>query len=83
MEVIQFRRSPRKHKKYEADVIIDNKIYRKVHFGDTRYQHYHDSTPLRLYSHLDHNDLVRRQNYLARHAKNNGPAGMLAREYLW
>lgn len=39
---------------------------RKIHFGDTRYEQYKDSTGLNLYSHLNHNDPVRRKNYLAR-----------------
>jgi hypothetical protein len=83
MEVIEIRRSQRKHRKYVATVIIDNRIHRNIHFGDLRYQHYRDSTPLKLYSHLDHNDYARKLRYHARHAKNNKPAGMLAKEFLW
>lgn len=40
-----------------------------IHFGDTRYEHYKDTTPLKLYSHLDHNDKERRRLYRARHQK--------------
>ena len=74
MEVFNLRKSNKKNKKYVADVIIDNKLYENVNFGDLRYEHYRDSTPLKLYSHLDHNDLQRKINYHKRHAKNTGPA---------
>jgi hypothetical protein len=37
-----------------------------IHFGDRTMQQFRDSTPLKLYSYLDHNDPVRRQRYLAR-----------------
>lgn len=40
---------------------------KKVSFGDKRYQHYKDQTPLKLYSHLDHLDPKRRASYRARH----------------
>lgn len=52
------------NKKYK--VILDNgKI---VQFGDKRYQHYEDKTPLKLYSYLDHKDDKRRQDYVKRHS---------------
>jgi hypothetical protein len=37
-----------------------------IHFGDTRYEQFKDRTPLKLYSHLNHNDAKRRMNYLQR-----------------
>jgi len=58
------RKSSRKNKKY---MVFNNRLGSWVHFGDPRYQQYRDTTPLRLYSHLDHNDTGRRRNYLQRH----------------
>jgi hypothetical protein len=40
-----------------------------VHFGDNRYQQYRDSTSLKLYKHLDHNDEKRKKAYYDRHGK--------------
>lgn len=55
-------------KKYTA-VMKDGRL---VHFGDRRYQHYKDSVPKRmgggLWSHKDHNNRDRRDNYRKRHA---------------
>ena len=67
---IRFERSHLPNKKYNA-IIEDIKTRRKqrVPFGSTLFQQYKDSTGLKLYSHLDHNDLKRRSNYLARHEK--------------
>lgn len=83
MEVFNLRASNQRHKKYAADVILRGKLYRNVNFGDKRYQHYKDSTPLRLYSHLDHNDLNRKAKFYQRHGSNNGPAALLSKEFLW
>ena len=58
----EFKKSTHKHKKYMAKVEDE-----WVHFGDTRYEHYKDSTPLKIYSHLDHGDEKRRALYKARH----------------
>jgi hypothetical protein len=56
-----------------------------VHFGDNRYQQYTDSTSLKLYSHLDHLDKIRRKNYYARHGKkaNLYSAKWFSHKYLW
>lgn len=83
LEVFNIRPSTREYKKYAADVAIGNKMHMNVHFGDVRYQQYRDSTPLKLWSHLDHNDPKRRAAYLSRHGKDKGPAGLLAKKYLW
>lgn len=83
MEVIRLEPSTRNHKKYVADVIIKGKLYKNVHFGDKRYQHYRDMTPLKLYSYLDHEDMARKRAFHSRHKNNNGPASMLAKEFLW
>lgn len=43
---------------------------RKIYFGDRRYQQYRDTVPVELgggqWSHLDHNDLKRRDSYRKR-----------------
>ena len=55
-------------KKYNA--ILINKETRKlkrVPFGDQRYEHYKDTTDLKLYSNLDHKDKKRKERYYARH----------------
>lgn len=58
---MEFLKSTRKNKKYM--VYYNNKW---IHFGDIRYEHYKDRTPLKIYSYLDHNDKQRRKNYLQR-----------------
>jgi len=67
---IGFTKSLTKNKKYDA--ILKNKQtgqIKKVPFGDSRYQHYRDSTNLKLYSYLDHLDEKRKKNYYLRHGK--------------
>ena len=59
-----FRVSHTKGKKYDA--FHNNKW---IPFGDSRYQHYYDSTGLYHWSHLDHLDNKRRINYRKRHSK--------------
>ena len=59
--VLEFRKSTHKNKKYM--VYYNNKW---IHFGDTRYEHFKDATPVKLYSNLDHNDIKRRELYLKR-----------------
>lgn len=84
-----FRRSTRKHKKY---MVLYNGKW--VHFGDTRYEQFKDSTPLKLYTHLDHGDVKRQKNYLQRSRgirdgngnltyKNKGSPNYYSVRYLW
>ena len=65
-----------------------------IHFGDKRYQHFKDTTPLKLYSNLDHGDEKRRDSYLKRAKgirnkdgfktyKNKNTANYYAINYLW
>ena len=58
-----------------------------IHFGGDprKYQHFRDSTPLKLYSHLDHNDLSRLEKYYKRHGKTNdkSSAKYWSNKYLW
>lgn len=83
MEVSNIRRSTRKNKKYMTDVVYNNKFHKNQHFGDSRYSQYRDQTPLKIYSHLDHNDLERKKLYHSRHKNNNGISAMLSLEFLW
>ena len=87
--MVEFKKSNRKNKKYMVN--INNKW---IHFGDIRYQHYKDSTPLKLYTHLDHNDPARRKRYRQRHEaiktregqpayKDKNKASYWAYNYLW
>jgi len=62
---MEFKRSTRKFKKYMTRRKGTNKW---VHFGDSRYPQYRDTTGLGLYSHLDHGDKNRRRNYFMRHS---------------
>lgn len=83
VKLLKIEKSPAKFKKYRADALIDGEVYKNVDFGDTRYAHFKDSTPLKLYSYLDHNDRKRLHNFYLRHEKNNGPAGLLSKKFLW
>lgn len=65
MSKYEIKKSTRKNKKY--DVLKDGKYL--LSFGDSRYEHFKDSTPIKAYSNLNHNDTERRKNYLARHHK--------------
>lgn len=57
-----------------------------LQFGNKAYQQYRDSSPLGLYSHLDHNDENRKRLFRKRHEKNikkkYSPA-YYANKYLW
>jgi hypothetical protein len=80
-----FEVSKRKNKKYDAIMLnkYDQSI-KKIPFGDTRFQQYHDR--LGHYKALDHKDKVRRLNYKRRHAKdimNKYSSGWFAFYYLW
>ena len=56
-----FEKSNRNGKKYK--VFYNGKW---IHFGSTLYPQYKDTTPLKLYSNLDHLDEVRKKSYLSR-----------------
>lgn len=83
-----FQKSNTHNKKYDA--IIMHKItkrYIRVPFGDKRYQQYKDTTGMKLYSHLNHNDSKRRRLYKLRHKTylkhNNYSPGYFSYNYLW
>lgn len=58
--------STRINKKLVAEFDYLGKHHR-IHFGDDRYEHYHDKTG--FFDYLDHRDPERRKNYRARHSK--------------
>lgn len=74
------------YKKYNA--ILEEKKSKniiKIPFGDKRYEQYKDNA-LGLYSHLDHNDIKRKNNYRARHKHdklNEYSSGYFSYYYLW
>ena len=78
---IKFEKSKVKGKKYTA-ILPDGK---KVSFGALGYQQYKDTTPLKLYSNLDHNDKERRDRYYARHPKDypKYSPDWFSKKYLW
>ena len=74
------------NKKYNA-LLQDKKTkqIKKISFGDIRYQQYKDNV-LGLYSHLDHNDIKRKNNYRTRHKHdklNEYSAGHFSYYWLW
>lgn len=84
---IEFRKSKSKNKKYDA-ILLNKKTNRTktVSFGDKRYQHYFDRTPLNLYSKLNHNDKKRRQLFRKRtkkNAQNKYSSAYFAYKWLW
>ncbi len=72
-------------KKYKVKFIDDDGKERSISFGDVRYQQYKDSTPLKLYSHLNHLDEKRKNNYYARFGKDakKYTAKWFSHKYLW
>ena len=64
---LRFEKSKSIIKKYDA--ILENKKtgqIKRVPFGHRRYEQYRDSTPLKLYKNLDHNDKTRLENFQKR-----------------
>lgn len=86
-DLIQFRKSLKKGKKYDA--ILRNKAtlqLKYIPFGDVRYEQYKDKVPLHLYRSVDHNDPVRRERYRARHKGEElykYSSGWFSWYYLW
>lgn len=85
----KFEVSTRRYKKYS----VVTPLGKRIHFGDTRYEHYKDSTGTGAWTHLDHDDPARRALYRARHRniKKDGKPAYLNPEspafyswnYLW
>ncbi|KAL7692928.1 hypothetical protein Plhal304r1_c005g0020381 [Plasmopara halstedii] len=88
MKMIIFWRwelSPLKSKKYRVWVRLDTGKLRKVDFGARGYAQYRDQTPLKAFSHLDHNDEERRHRYYLRHKVDypEPSADFYAKKFLW
>jgi hypothetical protein len=84
---VRFRKSNTANKKYDA-ILKNIKTMRTktVPFGDSRYEHYKDSTGLGLWSHKDHKDISRRRNYRKRHYKTSRykfSSSYFSFNYLW
>ena len=75
----EIRRSTRKNKKYVASVSGRGRK-RKIHFGDSRYEQFKDSTGLGYFSYKDHGSRRRRKNYFMRHSGARGKNKALAKE---
>ena len=79
----KFNVSKKKNKKY--DVFKNNKYI--TSFGDKKYQHYEDITPLKFYKNLNHLDKKRRLNYYKRFGKKENAkfesAKWFSHNYLW
>ena len=72
-------------KKYKVQIIEKGKKTKTVQFGAKGYSQFKDTTPLKLYSKLDHNDKKRKANYFKRH-KINYPkysSDFFSKKYLW
>ena len=79
--IIKFEKSNIKGKKYTA--YIQNKAtkkIRKIHFGASDYEQYKDRTPLKLYSHKNHSNRRRMQNYFNRHSGTKKRSSAIALE---
>lgn len=73
-------------KKYKVELYEKGEKIKTIQFGDKRYQHYKDVTPLKLYTHLNHLDKERRKRYKTRHEKDRHTkytAGWFADKFLW
>ena len=56
------------NKKYKVVINFKDGRRKTVQFGAKGYEHFKDSTPLKLYSNKNHGDSQRRKSYRARHA---------------
>jgi len=73
------------NKKYKVEKWTNGKKVKTIQFGDKRYSHYKDTTPLKLYSNKNHLDTKRRKSYHARHNLNyeKFSAGAFSKRFLW
>ena len=63
--IARFEMSPLRDKKYRVYIIRKDGKASRIYFdfGQIGYEHFKDSTPLKLYSKDDHNDQKRRELY--------------------
>lgn len=77
-----FKKSSRKHKKYDAFKLVNGEKKKIASFGDNRYEQYKDK--IGLYSHLDHGDKKRKNNYYSRHGEADFESPKwFSHKYLW
>ena len=98
-KILSFKRGPN-NKKYTATIKnLASKKLRSIHFGDKNYEQFKDRTKHGLYTHKNHGDKKRQENYYYRHSKernrkkaikkeimkSNGyyNAKILSHKYLW
>ena len=85
---VRNEKATQKNKKYQA-VLMNKKTGRKIRvpYGDSRYQHYKDSTGEGLWSHKNHLDKSRRVRYKSRHQGYIKPGyyspGYFSMRFLW
>lgn len=82
----EIKKSTRKNKKYQARLKGSNDKW--IHFGSLipEMEHYKDTTPLKLYSYLDHKNKQRKINFRNRFKKrlnDIGSATWLSNVFLW
>ena len=86
-KIVKFERSKTNGKKYTVLITDREGKIKKINFGDSRYEQFKDSTPLKLYSKLDHLDSTRRKNYIKRHSGFIKPGYFspvyFSMKYLW
>lgn len=83
---IKFEKSKQKNKKYNAILYnYKTKRFKRVPFGDIRYEQFRDKTGLGLYSHLNHLDEKRKKKYYNRHGKKatKFSSKWFSHKYLW
>ena len=82
---IKIEKSTRKNKKYKAIISEKNKRDRTVHFGDSRYPQYKDTTGIGAFTSKNLLDEKRRKNYFPRHGKvaKKYSAKFFSHKYLW
>lgn len=81
-KLIELRKSDRKQKKYMAQIVTKDES-RFIYFGARDMPQYRDSSPLKLYSDLDHLNLQRKKKFQSRFKNKNGPASQLSKYFLW
>lgn len=86
--VIKIYPSDSKYKKYST-VLKNNETgkTRLLHWGDSRYPQYKDTTGFQTYTHLDHLDNDRKKRYIKRHRhfikEGYFSPGYFSMKYLW
>ena len=79
--VASIERSPRAGKKYVATVVDKRSgAARRLHFGASAYEQFHDGTGVGAFSHKNHHDRARQRAYFTRHSGVGSRAAAIALE---